>query len=378
MLCPLPAIATKSELTLAELIAGNDWYLAATDSARLAYRDSRLRVIKEGTADLVTLRSSGSTGRRKLYKWGPCFDIVDAFFYHLVKDGLDALPVCQVIVSNFKLDGSANTFALKSFGDPQVSEIAFVELGGRGPIPGLARALADKHLQFSPVSCSFLSQYSPLFQELSPCALLLTGEQLAPTLAEHLRSLGFDVRDFMRCWDGGATFYTCRFGGKHWVPFLADLSLNDGNCLIATDLYNAAQPHCDYWNGDILERNEAVNMCRCGQLAYDVVFRNRTDTAYFELSSGRILTYEYLLGCLRYCLRLEDVDDTKLIAACFGLELSSGHLELAYITTDVNFDILQKVEVRLEVMLQLGPISVRREIKPTVTKLKKMYWIEHE
>lgn len=71
--------------------------------------------------------------------------------------------------------------------------------------------------------------------------------------------------DHMRCWDGGVTFFTCKFGVRHVLEHLSYPIVKDGK-LISKDYFALENPFWNYWNGDYAEINQEYKRCDCGRL----------------------------------------------------------------------------------------------------------------
>jgi hypothetical protein len=71
--------------------------------------------------------------------------------------------------------------------------------------------------------------------------------------------------DHMRCWDGGASFFTCRFGTYHLNDNFAWVVEGSDNKMISTDYFNMAAPFINYWNGDLCEIGKEYQRCGCGR-----------------------------------------------------------------------------------------------------------------
>ena len=69
----------------------------------------------------------------------------------------------------------------------------------------------------------------------------------------------------MRCWDGGATFFTCKFGTYHLLDNITYHKSID-NKLVTTDYFSLAAPFVNYWNGDICSIENEYLRCECGRL----------------------------------------------------------------------------------------------------------------
>jgi hypothetical protein len=71
--------------------------------------------------------------------------------------------------------------------------------------------------------------------------------------------------DHMRCWDGGATFFTCKYGTRHLMDNISMCEENEEK-LISTDFFSLAAPFIDYWNGDLCSIDQTYKRCECGRL----------------------------------------------------------------------------------------------------------------
>jgi hypothetical protein len=70
--------------------------------------------------------------------------------------------------------------------------------------------------------------------------------------------------DHMRCWDGGATFYSCQYGTRHLIDGLAWVEEHDTK-LVSTDYYSFPSPFVSYWNGDHCKIDSDYQKCACGR-----------------------------------------------------------------------------------------------------------------
>jgi hypothetical protein len=71
--------------------------------------------------------------------------------------------------------------------------------------------------------------------------------------------------DHMRCYDGGANFFTCKYGTYHLNDHLSWVAEGSDNKLISTDYFNMASPFINYWNGDLCEIKDEYHLCECGR-----------------------------------------------------------------------------------------------------------------
>jgi hypothetical protein len=71
--------------------------------------------------------------------------------------------------------------------------------------------------------------------------------------------------DHMRCYDGGANFFTCKYNTYHLNDNLSWVTQGPDNKLVSTDYINMVTPFVDYWNGDLCEIKDEYSLCKCGR-----------------------------------------------------------------------------------------------------------------
>jgi hypothetical protein len=201
--------------------------------------------------------------------------------------------------------------------------------------------------------------------------LIFTGEVLPDDIKENLLDRGFDVRDQMRCWDGGATFITCPFGNRHWIDFLSPTKTDIDNKLIANDLFNLAQPHLNYHNGDVIVR-KFNNQCLCGEVCCDNIFANRCDNTTFHTQSGKIITYETVYDAF---WKNSDLDRSDILSICFGRYRGDMDykLRINYLTTKLP----NEKKIYNAFLDHLGMrVTLTPEVQSSKYKLRKIYYVD--
>ncbi len=111
------------------------------------------------------------------------------------------------------------------------------------------------------------------------CALLSsTGEKTNTNELNYLSNNGIIKSwcDHMRCWDGGVTFFTCRYHTAHLIDGLAWAATDNEHRLISDDYYSLASPFVNYWNGDYATIGTDFEKCRFTWI--NVKFCNRRTT----------------------------------------------------------------------------------------------------
>lgn len=80
-----------------------------------------------------------------------------------------------------------------------------------------------------------------------------------------------NICDHMRCWDGGASFFTCFYKNYHLLDNLSWCEEKQ-NMLISTDYFSFPSPFFNYWNGDYCKIEEEYKKCKCGRLYREFKF----------------------------------------------------------------------------------------------------------
>lgn len=104
-----------------------------------------------------------------------------------------------------------------------------------------------------------------------------------------------DICDHMRCWDGGASFFTCRDRNYHLLDNLSWCEEEEGR-LVSTDYFSLPSPFVRYWNGDFCRITDRYERCECGRLYRDFEFlENRP----FSLKGRSMLEIKATLDSLK-------------------------------------------------------------------------------
>ena len=78
-----------------------------------------------------------------------------------------------------------------------------------------------------------------------------------------------NICDHMRCWDGGASFFSCKHKNYHLLDNICWCEQGENNKLISTDYFSFPSPFIGYWNGDLCIINSQYKRCDCGRLYRD-------------------------------------------------------------------------------------------------------------
>jgi hypothetical protein len=100
------------------------------------------------------------------------------------------------------------------------------------------------------------------------CKLLSnTNEYMLPEDKDFLISNKFvdHICDHMRCWDGGGSFFDCKYGTSHLMDNMA-WTIEKNEKLVATDYFSLPSPFVNFWNGDKCEIKNKYQRCQCGRL----------------------------------------------------------------------------------------------------------------
>jgi len=120
--------------------------------------------------------------------------------------------------------------------------------------------------------CSYIRKYR--FQGKIATLLSSTNERMLQQDAHFLfENNHFDhICDHMRCWDGGGSFFTCKYRNYHLMDNLAWCEQGPNNEFICTDYFNLASPFVRYWNGDYCKIDNEYKRCECGRLYREFEF----------------------------------------------------------------------------------------------------------
>jgi hypothetical protein len=117
--------------------------------------------------------------------------------------------------------------------------------------------------------------------------------------------------DHMRCWDGGATFFTCKNGAYHLLDNLSWCEEVEGK-LVSTDYFSLPSPFVRYWNGDFCRISDRYERCECGRLYRD-----------FEFIESRPFSIKG-----RSILEIKDTIESLGLAGVEQVRCSTVHLEV--------------------------------------------------
>jgi hypothetical protein len=104
-----------------------------------------------------------------------------------------------------------------------------------------------------------------------------TGDRVNVETLQFMAEAGVtdDWCDHMRCWDGGATFMTCKNHVYHLMDDLALVYNDDQGKLMSIDFFAYPSPFINYWNGDYCEVEAEYKLCDCGRWHRPFKFLNR-------------------------------------------------------------------------------------------------------
>jgi len=371
----LPCLAHEPYPTIADFRAGWQWWLQAAPVTRHLFSHTRLQLVRSWHDHEVlstSCHSTGSTGSIKHYRWGPCYDALYSWFLHdLVRAGsrLDRVAVLTLL-------GTRDDSLVRTDDTPWHPIVdRWIKVGlGRQPLTELGLLLAGHDVIIAPGHFEILDRYAGLAALLDrDCLILSTAEAITPYVYSAAAGYGIEVRDWMRCWDGGASFFTCPYGSAHLVELLAEVAVRDGQ-LISSDLFNLAQPFLDYHNGDRL-RLTALGPCPCGLDAVRLEFVNRQDDLYMLSPTGATITYTKLSFLMaRAAVDAGLSEDFDLL--CFGYSRQRSLLELGYLRRDLLPRGTSDFERRAAAygrQLGFAQVVVSAQVESAERKFKRFY-----
>lgn len=254
--------------------------------------------VHEMTNESMEVSTSGSTTgfRFKYMRWHPAFNKIEWDYHHnLVLDefGVSSNPhILYFFSDHYKKDGDKK---IACFGSN--SELALHNHGSnRNPVVHYANF--DLYREDNE------SFFSHLFEYVirNPIDVLFTSAPQIRSMCNYIRKMKIGHRigfllsntgermfksdwdflavdnkyfefvcDHMRCWDGGASFHTCRHGRYHLMDNISWVESED-NRMICTDYFNLSSPFVRYWNGDYCRVGDEYKRCECGRLFREFEF----------------------------------------------------------------------------------------------------------
>lgn len=238
-------------------------------------------LLREKIGDAQMCHSAGTTGKSKSYIWGPNFSTHHRFYDFLFTGSWE-----KPLSIRFFFDMKRKSRAYMMY-----DKVLMVMLGN-----GSTRCevhISNQNLVCNPECMQLAIQHDPelpgkLF-DLDSCTFCFTGSQLFHEQVALFKEAGIKrIKNHMRCWDGGATFFTCNYGNTHWVDMSCAFRVDEEGRLWTTDRWNTAQPFCNYWNGDIVSWSRD-GICQCGRPIDNITIPS--GVRYFKVGNT-MLSYE--------------------------------------------------------------------------------------
>lgn len=308
------------------------------DEARAAYVRSRLNIVENykltAYDDANLMQTSGSsTGAVRKYRWGPCYQAMFDFFEWLKFGELD----CSTFV-HVRLSGTGPSITVK---DLPIANNAMLSVRTNWIASGNNSAIFMDKLRLTCGSGrdivvwtipSFLEEFKDLelpVPDGKKLVVFSTGEKLSQHLRDSIAARGVDVRDVMRCWDGGATFITCAHGNKHWIDLVSKVETEDDGRLVSNDLFNLSQCFLRYRNGDVVDWHRGEK-CDCGLPIDTIEFRDRKSS--LVMPSGQKFDFETLSMSFSSAFRqrFRSHDNDKPAICSFGYHEMNDALVIYY------------------------------------------------
>lgn len=280
-----------------------NWHVWSQDQKQEFVEKRKEEVGKntDRTGEEVCKSSGTSSCSPKIYLWGPNCDIHRKFYESIFYDFQEHI---WVILSEGR---ESKTY----FKHSNVMQIVFG--GGSFNVD----KIKNKHIVCNPEATAFyLRKYGDFidtFFDKNSCTFTLTCSALKKSHLDLLKEHGIEkVKDCMRCWDGGATFFTCPYGSKHWISMASEITV-ENNKLISTDLWNSSQKFLSYHNGDLINWNKC-GKCSCGLEIDEIEFLE--NPRFFEIN-GIPVHYDPMLNSFKRYAEIDyffiDVHKDKMI-----------------------------------------------------------------
>lgn len=370
--------------TVESLTRQYDLFMSGSEEARAEYRKKRLELLTTNfplVGNWEELTTSGTRGAVKKYWWGPNFNEVYRFILGLIFKGARNTKRAVLVLTRVTFEGDpTDVNRIDEKGPSPLADVWLQIAVGSTRLDKKYKELLRGHdIIVSPSHFELLDRHLGISAYLDDGALItFTGDPLSPVVKADLNARGFEVRDWMRSWDGGATFFTCQYGNRHWLHFFADIRF-DGDLLYATDYYNLVMPFVDYHNGDVVSSTSAGS-CQCGHESVNLKFIDRAAHISFGTPSLRFCNYRGLRNMLVTACDRVGIQPDNITTACFGRHLKSADvLKVSYLLPGATDQQLHDLESAYTSILKhafrFKDVVFERAVEST-RKVKLMYYME--
>lgn len=161
------------------------------------------------------------------------------------------------------------------------------------------------------------SEYPFLYKLLSN-----TGDRVNEDTLDFLVESGVANywSDHMRCWDGGAGFFTCKENRYHLMEDLSFVYSDENEKMMSIDFFSYPSPFLNYANGDYCFIEEKWEQCKCGRWYRPFKFlsrrprsnRTRSGMYYDTQKIHKYLTEKYKVKFVSYQDNLISIEDSTL------------------------------------------------------------------
>lgn len=254
--------------------------------------------VKELDAESMVVQTSGTTSGLpfKYKRWHASFHKIEwDYHYNLVLDEFNVpqdYSLLYFFSSHYKTDGDKFIFcpggkselAMNNHGSSRNPTVHYVNFQRYSAEPEEFFKYLFNYIKENPIDVFFTSspQVNSLCNYIKKFGIKEKMGYLLSNTANRL--LNQDARflmvdnnyfdhmcDHMRCWDGGASFFTCKHRNYHLMDNISWAEEADGK-LLCTDYFNLASPFHRYWNGDYCSISDKYQRCECGRLYREFEF----------------------------------------------------------------------------------------------------------
>lgn len=148
--------------------------------------------------------------------------------------------------------------------------------------------------------------------------------------------------DHMRCYDGGANFFTCKYGTYHLNDHLSWTIEGPDHKMISTDYFNIVSPFINYWNGDLCTIDNNYQLCDCGR--YYRPFKMLENRPFAIKGPTKLTEIKKQIGALEYKYKIDQVQFENLSANIYlNKSLTTDELETLQ-------NILQDYKIKINIL----------------------------
>lgn len=385
----LEKIATQNHMFFDDYVRGYDSWKAATETQKNDFYILRKKhVLQFGGVffdQASVIKTTGtSTGLIKKYLWGPNFSEAHNFHDYLCCGDLESDLILETFFKTqpaFALNPNYNQ--KNRFGCQNYNLMCFPSKENFEEVDKFTKEKTNKKtiIKILPTQAFLIiSKKEKFFEFFDPqrYVFFITGETCHNDVKNYFKDLDLELRDSMKVWNGGASFYTCKYGNLHWNDFTCLYHKDETNDkqLICTDLFNLAQIFHKTPTGDLVEIKN-TGFCNCGLVIQENIWQDKFSsiTLNGHIYNWMELRNQFVVNLSELCYDM-NFWWQNLLALSVGI--SKNSICIFYeVKQEIQDKILNDLQKKLETKWS-KKVSFEKGLKTNGFKTKRVFYMDEE